>query len=78
MGEAMKNVAWWFVALVLVLLILGGCASVPRQVAQCERYQFIPVTLDSGDVVFVLNQENAVKLVQMVKGLSDGTCTLPQ
>lgn len=70
---------WLLVAAVAILfLILPGCAATQHPVPECERYQFIPVTLDSGEVVFMLNQANAVKLVQMVKGLSDGTCRLPQ
>lgn len=74
----MKNVALWFVALILVLVIIGGCASAPSRAPACERYAASMAVDSGGNPVLVVDMDNAQKLVNALTGLRDGTCTIPK
>lgn len=63
-----------FFLLVLVIAInsLQGCAQVPV----CEKFRYQPLMDNHGEIVFLLDQENAVKLIQLIEGLSKDSCRL--
>ena len=66
---------WLVIFLLLVMAVawnfLVGCAEIQR----CEKWQY-QVHQQDGRVYYVLDENNVVKMIEMVEGLSKGTCRL--
>ena len=66
----------WLIIFILFVLVvafnsISGCAQVPP----CEKFAY-SVHVQDGVPYYVLDQDNAVKLVQMVESLNNGTCRI--
>ena len=61
------------VVLAMVAGLLHGCATV---LPACEKFQYRLGQDDSGMIVYVLDQDNAGKMIALVKGISEGKCRL--
>lgn len=59
---------------VLLFLVTGACASVPKPLPVCEYWTAYTVQSSSGEVYVIIDYENMVKLYALIIGLSDGTC----
>ena len=64
---------WVLIFLLLVMAIawnfLVGCAELPK----CEKWQY-QLHQQEGRIYYILDENNAVVLVQMIEGLAKGTC----
>lgn len=65
------------IGLFVILVIAVGVAT-NKPVPFCEQFQFYPMVSGSGELVFIVNQENAKKMVALVNGLNEGSCRLPE
>lgn len=54
-----------------VAIVLSGCAPVPV----CEGFEVRTVTV-RGQPFFLLDDENATKMAEMMRGLNEGKCHL--
>lgn len=64
----------WLLAvagLIAALVAISGCAA-PLPICETFRYQL--GENEAGQMVFVLDQANAAKMAQMVRGLAKGEC----
>ena len=66
------RVLLWALAFLVLLIVLSlwGCAQVPP----CEKFKLSQYENMKGETFYVLDLDNAVKLVQMVEALNNGTC----
>lgn len=66
---------WVLIFILFVLVVawnyLVGCAELPL----CVKWQY-GVHEQGGRLYYVLDENNAVKMIEMVEGLSKGTCRL--
>lgn len=65
------------IGLFVILVIAIGVAT-NKPLPPCDKYSFGHAMTSTGELYLVLDQENAVKLQNAVKGLSEGTCRLPE
>ena len=58
----------------LAYFMVAGCAT---PLPLCEKFRYRTVMeIHTEEPLFALDQENAIKLAQLMHGLSEGTCRL--